>query len=197
MIKLLGNHSQKIGKILEVISQISDQTNLLALNAAIEAARAGEHGRGFAVVADEVRKLAEESKHSADQIADLIATIQNDTARAVNIMEKGNTEVQNGLQVVDTAGQSFQQILQSIQGVTSQIQEVAATSQEISASSEEITASVEEVASIASEAAASTNQVATSAETQLASIQEITQSINELSKLALDLQDTVNQFKMD
>lgn len=196
IVKLLGNHSQQIGRIIEVITQISDQTNLLALNAAIEAARAGEHGRGFAVVADEVRKLAEESKQSADQIIRLIMTVQADTDRAVSVMEEGEEKAANGLRIVATAGQSFQHILQSIQQVTRQIQEVTATSQEMSASAEEITASVEEVASIASENAASTNQVAASAKTQLASIQQIVQSVDELSQLALDLQNTVNQFKM-
>ncbi|WP_078411745.1 methyl-accepting chemotaxis protein [Priestia abyssalis] len=196
LVKLLGNHSQQIGRIIEVITQISDQTNLLALNAAIEAARAGEHGRGFAVVADEVRKLAEESKQSANQIADLIRTVQADTDRAVAVMAQGEEKAESGLRIVDTAGQSFQSILQSIQQVSGEIQEIAATSQEMSASTEEITASVEEVASIASEAAASTNQVAASAHTQLESIEQITQSIHELSKLAMDLQDTVNRFKM-
>lgn len=196
LVKLLGNHSQQIGRIIEVITQISDQTNLLALNAAIEAARAGEHGRGFAVVADEVRKLAEESKQSANQIADLIMTVQRDTDRAVAVMAEGEEKAESGLRIVDTAGQSFQAILQSIQQVTGEIQEIAATSQEMSASTEEITASVEEVASIASEAAASTNQVAASAHTQLESTRQITQSIHELSKLAMDLQDTVNRFKM-
>ncbi|TYR80751.1 methyl-accepting chemotaxis protein [Priestia megaterium] len=197
IVRLLGEHSREIGKIIEVITQISEQTNLLALNAAIEAARAGEHGKGFAVVAEEVRKLAEETKASANQISQLINTIQEDTAKAVVSMEKGETEVKSGFEVVSTAGEAFKKILQSIQQVTEQAQEASATSQEISASVEEVTAAVGEVATIASEAAASTDQVATSSEMQLETIQEITQSINELSKLAIDLQETVDQFKME
>ncbi|WNS77898.1 methyl-accepting chemotaxis protein [Domibacillus sp. DTU_2020_1001157_1_SI_ALB_TIR_016] len=195
-VKLLEEHSQEIGKITDVITQIADQTNLLALNAAIEAARAGEQGKGFAVVAEEVRKLAEESKKSANQISNLISTIQKDTAKAVTSMEKGKSEVESGYSVVITAGEAFEQIFGSVQKVTEQIQEVSATSQEISASAEEVTASVEEVSSIASETAASANQVAVSAEAQLHSIEEITKSIHELSKLATDLQETVNEFRM-
>lgn len=196
IVKLLGSHSKEIDGILAVITQISDQTNLLALNAAIEAARAGEHGKGFAVVADEVRKLAEQSKTSATQIASLVSTIQGDTIKAVAIMEKGQKEAEFGFEAVNNAGQSFTKILHSIEEVTIQSESVAAISQQISAGSEEITASVEEVASIASEAAATTNEVAASAGGQLEAIQEITTSVQTLSSLASELQKTVDEFKM-
>ncbi|WP_053401519.1 methyl-accepting chemotaxis protein [Priestia koreensis] len=196
IVKLLGSHSKEIDGILAVITQISDQTNLLALNAAIEAARAGEHGKGFAVVADEVRKLAEQSKTSATQIASLVSTIQGDTIKAVAIMEKGQKEAEFGFEAVNNAGQSFTKIVHSIEEVTIQSESVAAISQQISAGSEEITASVEEVASIASEAAATTNEVAASAGGQLDAIQEITTSVQTLSSLASELQKTVDEFKM-
>jgi methyl-accepting chemotaxis protein len=103
VIRGLGERSKEIGEIVAVITKISSQTNLLALNAAIEAARAGEHGRGFAVVADEVRKLAEQSAQSAQQISELITHIQKETLNAVQSMDQATKEVQSGLDVVDSA----------------------------------------------------------------------------------------------
>ena len=114
VIRHLEDQSKEIGKIIEVITGISDQTNLLALNAAIEAARAGEHGKGFAVVADEVRKLAEQSKESADQITTLVQEIQEHTDHAVTVMGKGTNEVELGITVVQDTGEGFKRILQSL-----------------------------------------------------------------------------------
>ncbi|WP_391204884.1 methyl-accepting chemotaxis protein [Psychrobacillus sp. L4] len=196
VIRKLGGLSQEIGNIIGVITGIADQTNLLALNAAIEAARAGEHGKGFAVVADEVRKLAEQSKESADQIADLINQIQVDTGRAVNVMEVGTKEVASGMTVVQEAGAGFEKILTSIEQVTSQIQEVSAISEEMSASAEEVNASLEEMASIAQLSASNTQNVASASEEQLASMEEISTSASSLSTMAEDLQTLVKQFKL-
>lgn len=196
VIRKLGDLSQEIGNIIGVITGISDQTNLLALNAAIEAARAGEHGKGFAVVADEVRKLAEQSKESADQIAELINQVQEDTTQAVSLMEVGTKEVVEGKIVVDETGKRFNMILTSIEQVTAQIQEVSAISEEMSASAEEVAASIEEMANIAQYSASNTQNVASASEEQLASMEEITSSASSLSKMAEELQALVSKFKL-
>ncbi|MBS4202350.1 cache domain-containing protein [Bacillus sp. FJAT-49732] len=195
VVKELREHSEQIGKITDVITSIAEQTNLLALNAAIESARAGENGRGFAVVADEVRKLAEQSKDSADQIAELIQKIQSDTSHAANVMDKGTQEVKVGVEVVHEAEEGFKMILQLIDQVTTQIQEASAVSEEMSASVEQVNASVEEISRIAQVSAANTQNVASASEEQLASMEEIVSSATALSKMATELQMHVSQFK--
>ncbi|MGE5703084.1 MAG: methyl-accepting chemotaxis protein, partial [Clostridia bacterium] len=180
-IEELFSHSQEISKITDVITDISNQTNLLALNAAIEAARAGEAGRGFAVVADEVRKLAEQSKHSSDQISQLIGGVQTGTNRAMEVMIRTEHDVRTGAKAADEAGHAFERIVSSIQSITGQIQEVSASAEEMSASSEEITATIEQVATTARDAAMYTQNVASASEEQLASMQEISSSTNTLN----------------
>ncbi|OMP67340.1 methyl-accepting chemotaxis protein [Domibacillus epiphyticus] len=196
VIKDLGENSKEIGNITAVIKQIADQTNLLALNAAIEAARAGEHGKGFAVVADEVRKLAEQSQQSSKQIESIINTIQENTGHAVNVMEKGTEDVKSGTEIVNQAGQAFRRILNSIQEVTTQVQEVSAATEEISASTEQLTGSMDQLTKASAKIATSTQGVAASSEEQLASTQEIAASADSLSKLAQELQKEVSKFKI-
>lgn len=196
VVKNLGSHSEEIGHIIEVITSIADQTNLLALNAAIESARAGEHGKGFAVVAAEVRKLAEQSKQSADQIAQLISKIQNDTARAVDVMTQGTHEVQVGMTVVHEAETGFKEIVKLIEQVSSKIEESTAISEEMSAGAEQINATMEDIAQIAQTSATNTQHVAAASEEQLASMEEISSSALALSKMAEELQEHVNQFKI-
>lgn len=192
----MEEHSKEIEHIVEVISAISAQTNLLALNAAIEAARAGEQGRGFAVVADEVRKLAEQSTQSADQITQLVTTIRNHTHQVVESMEAGVKEVDEGIQVVHATGRLFEDIKQNINEVSGQVQEISAASEQISASTEQVVHAIEEIAEGSERVASETQNVSSSAEEQLASMEEIASSASSLTKMAEELQQVVGKFKV-
>ena len=196
VIQKLEERSKEIGQIIEVITDISDQTNLLSLNAAIEAARANEHGKGFAVVANEVKKLAEQSKESADQIASLIQEIQGDTAHAGMMMRKDINEVKLGISVVQETGEGFKRIQKSIDQVTSQIQEISAISEEMSASVEQVNTSMKQVDYVSKHTSANTQNVAASTEEQLASMEKITSSSSALSKMAEKLLRQIQQFKI-
>ena len=178
----LGKSSDQIGEIVAVIDDIADQTNLLALNAAIEAARAGEQGRGFAVVADEVRKLAERTTKATKEIAQMIKTIQKDTGSAVAAMDAGTKEVKEGVDLANQAGESLVQIVDAVHKVNDMIRQIATAAEEQSNAAEEISKSVEEIASITKETSSGSNQTATAS--------------HELSKMATELQGTVGQFKI-
>lgn len=195
-IKHLSSQSAEIENITNVITNITEQTNLLALNAAIEAARAGEHGKGFAVVADEVRKLAEESKQSAQKIIDLTAQIQSGTKE---VEESVNLTVQNvdqGVDYLHDAQVAFNDILDAISTMSSQIEEISAASEEISASTEEVAASVSEMATLAIHAADQSNAVYASVEEQTASLNEINDVAKSLNEGSLILQEEISQFKV-
>ncbi|MED3562080.1 methyl-accepting chemotaxis protein [Bacillus xiapuensis] len=194
VVERLGERSMEIGKIIEVITGIAAQTNLLSLNAAIEAARAGEHGRGFAVVADEVRKLADQSAQSAEQISQLISTIQGETAKAVQTMEAATNEVSTGIEIVNDAGNSFEDIKDSIHEVTSQIQEVTSAVQEMAAGSEQIAQTVKLITQVAESTAAGSQEVAAATQEQSISMKEVTKSANYLSNMAEELQKLIGRF---
>jgi len=157
-IESLGQRSQQIGDIIKVIDDIANQTNLLALNAAIEAARAGEQGRGFAVVADEVRKLAEKTTAATKEISEMIKGIQDETKMAVESMQIGTKEVEEEVRLANQAGTSLQQIVVAVQDVTDMIQQIATAAEEQSAAGDEISASIESIAKITEQTVANAQE---------------------------------------
>ncbi len=192
----LSEHSAKISQINDVITTIADQTNLLALNAAIEAARAGDHGKGFAVVASEVRKLAEGSSNSANQIKDLVALIQSETARTLQSMTTTTKEVKEGLAVVEQAGTSFMQINEAVQHVVDQIQQIGSAIHNLAKDTFEVQQAIHEVNGIAEEAAAGAQNVSATTEEQLASMEEIASSAMDLANMSEELQELIARFKI-
>jgi methyl-accepting chemotaxis protein len=181
-VKQLGNSSDQIGEIIQVIDDIADQTNLLALNAAIEAARAGEQGRGFAVVADEVRKLAERTTKATKEIANMIKQIQKDTNEAVVSMNKGTEQVEKGKVLANKAGDSLKEIIKASVQVVDDVNQVASASEEQSTTAEQISKNIEAISSVTHESAAGIQQVARAAE--------------DLNRLTDNLQKLIGSFKI-
>jgi methyl-accepting chemotaxis protein len=192
----LGTSSRQISEIITVISGIAEQTNLLALNAAIEAARAGEQGRGFAVVASEVRKLAEQSQVAAYKIAEIIQEVQEETNTVIHTMKTGTREASKGISIIKQTGKSFKDIVAVVEELEHQIQIISNATGRLSTSGEQIMTSVDTIKNLAISAAANTQTISASAEEQSASMQEISSSSEALSVMSQNLHTLVNRFKL-
>lgn len=192
----LGEESNRIGSIVEAISGIAEQTNLLSLNAAIEAARAGEHGRGFAVVADEVRKLAEQSQDSAKEITQIIVSIQQKAQNAVNVMQEGVAQVENGVEAVNGAGVSFGDIASKVQTVVVQTQEMENIVNELAESTNTISDAVGKISTMSKSVSAEAQTVSAATEEQTATMSEIASASKKLASMAETMENAINKFKI-
>ncbi|MGD0584605.1 MAG: methyl-accepting chemotaxis protein [Oryzomonas sp.] len=181
-IEVLGSRSEQIGDIVGTIEDIADQTNLLALNAAIEAARAGEQGRGFAVVADEVRALAERTTKATREIGEMIKAIQNETREAVKAMAEGVHEVEKGATSSQKSGQALEEILDRINEVTMQVNQIATAAEEQTATTGEVTSNIQQITEVVHQTARGAEETASAAA--------------QLADQAQGLQNLVRQFKL-
>jgi len=178
----LGDKSEQIGEIIGTIEDIADQTNLLALNAAIEAARAGEQGRGFAVVADEVRALADRTTRATREISDMIKSIQSETESAVKVMAEGVEEVEKGTTDAARSGEALSEIVSKVNEVTGQIHQIATAAEEQTATTNEISGNIQNITEVVKKTATNSQQTAEAA--------------LKLSDLSVDLKKLVDKFKL-
>ena len=181
-VESLGARSEQIGAIIGTIEDIADQTNLLALNAAIEAARAGEQGRGFAVVADEVRALAERTTRATKEIGEMIKTIQRETRGAVVAMEEGVCQVEAGTEEAAKSGQALQEILSQINDVATQVNQIATAAEEQTATTSEISSNIHQITEVVQQTSQEAHESAIAAA--------------KLNENAVELQRLVRQFKL-
>ncbi|HMK59883.1 MAG TPA: methyl-accepting chemotaxis protein [Dissulfurispiraceae bacterium] len=178
----LSDQSKKIGDILNVIKDIADQTNLLALNAAIEAARAGEQGRGFAVVADEVRKLAERTSSATSEVASIIMTIQNEIMSASDSMGETTKKVRKGVELASRAGSALHEIVEGVHALQDKVRHIAGATEEMSTTSESISSDIQDIARVSDETSSNSKQIA--------------QSSTDLARLAVELKELIVKFRV-
>jgi methyl-accepting chemotaxis protein len=192
----LGDKSREIGQIVDLINQIADQTNLLALNAAIEAARAGEAGRGFSVVADEIRELAEESADATERINKLIHAIQNSVDQVIENNERGQENIEASVEMVEETGQVFTKIESSAEDLLNLINQVAEDSGKMQENSDYVESGINDIAAVSEISASNSEEVAAASEEQIAATEEIVSSAERLSEYAEELKTAVDQFKI-
>jgi methyl-accepting chemotaxis protein len=195
-INSLGESSKEIGEIVDLINGISNQTNLLALNAAIEAARAGEAGRGFSVVAEEIRKLSEQSSKATEDIAKLIKSIQKDVEKAVVNMGENESAVIESVDAIDKTSSSFTAITSQAEGLESLIKNIRSEVEKMNKNSENVTKAVDEISEVSEMAAANAEEVAASSEEQEASTQTVVGASEDLVNMVEKLNKMVSQFKL-
>jgi len=181
IMKELGENSIEIRQIIEFIEEISEQTNLLSLNAAIEAARAGEHGRGFAVVADEVRKLAERSTKATKEIAMLVAKIQIDTNRVIQVIDEGSRQVSKGSELAQNARDALKDIIEVVKNTVSQIEGISGSAQEVTAATMEVSAKTSDIAEVIGNSSKAFTNFANR-------FQDVVSSINKVKNVSLENQ---------
>jgi len=195
-INSLGESSKKIGEIVDLINNISDQTNLLALNAAIEAARAGEAGRGFSVVAEEIRELSEQSSKATEDIAKLIRSIQNDVEKAVANMDENESAVLESVEAIDKTSSSFIDITSQAEGLENLIKNIRTEVDKMSNNSENVKKAVDEISEVSEMAAANAEEEAASSEEQAASTQTVVNASEELVGMVEKLNKIISQFNL-
>ncbi|MCH1627970.1 methyl-accepting chemotaxis protein [Ferdinandcohnia quinoae] len=196
LVKGLDTRTNDISKLVNVIQEIAEQTNLLALNAAIEAARAGEHGRGFAVVADEVRKLAEQVSHSITDITSIVTDIQNESKQVVASLDEGYEFVNEGTDQIQTTGKTFDNIKEAIDEVGSKIEEMSSSLYNVLDNTKTINESIENIASVSEESAAGIEQISATAQQSGSSMSEVSRSARTLEDSANQLNSLIQGFKI-